>query len=165
MLPSSRTSAPNGMQWLCFMPSVLTDLIWLALHQQRQRTGLQRVRCAGFVLRPRTAGGLAGSVDQRHPTHSGSSNRQLKRNLFMMSVHHQQKIFVGYTLAAIVDLVHRRSREKNAQRFGVLLVPLFVRHFASVGAEPQNVFHSCALDCAPLEEVPSAKDGMIFAER
>src|SRR5437660_101354 len=119
----------------------------------------------GLVNGAGTASVLKRGVNETVPHHSRSGCWEGERNLFMMSVHEEHKILIGDELAAFIDFIHRRTREKKTKSSGVLLVPFLIGHLPTVGPEPENVLDPRAFDGTSLEEIPSAEDWMVLAER
>src|SRR6516225_7188981 len=66
-------------------------------------------------------------------------------------------------MAAFVDFIDGRTRQKNAESASVFLVPFLIRHFAAVRAEPENVFDVSAFDGPSLKEIAAAENRMILA--
>src|SRR4029079_5501153 len=83
---------------------------------------------------------------------------QNETDFFVIGVEQHEKARVGATTGCLVLLLQALSAEIGAQAAGVRVVPLGVRHFRSVGFEPDDVLHTGGLDYAALKETAALKN-------
>ena len=81
-----------------------------------------------------------------------------------MGVEQHVKAVVDDPFAAGIRTIDAFSIEKNSERFGEALAPLFFRHLQSVGGEPADVRDFCAVNGTALEPLAPAKHGVLLAQ-
>ncbi len=80
-----------------------------------------------------------------------------------MSVHQEQKVFIGDQLRRVRRFRRRLSQKGKGRDFWhVSWFHSSIGHLVAIWTEPENVFDSGSLDGTALEEIPATKDRMVF---
>src|SRR6266566_5591732 len=82
-----------------------------------------------------------------------------------MRIHQQQEIFVANELTALVHLINGRSRKGNAEASCEVLVPLFIRHFSTIRAEPNDILNLRSFYFSALEEFATPEHRVLLVQR
>src|ERR1700722_18159816 len=135
-----------------------------ALHQNNQRTRLQRIDRSGVSRVSGAQAIVTRSIHPRNPSRARMKSRQRESYIFVVSIQQNEKVFVSQLSAAFIAFIKSLAREKHSEAASSSVAPLVLGHFGAAGIQPQHVFYVCSLDGAPLKKMPPAEDRMPLAQ-
>ena len=105
-----------------------------------------------------------GGVQNHRPFFAPVFFRKNKAQWFMVSIEENVIAVIDDPLAARIRITDSFSIEKNSDRFGKSLAPVFLGHLHPFGRKPAEVGDRRAVNRTALKPATSTEDRMLFAQ-